>query len=330
MRQKTGYIGTYASPDSPGIFRFTIDLDTGHLSDPHLYCRVPDCKYLSLYNGLLAAPVRRDGRCGISLSDTAAAGEPAPAEVFCEESPACFVTQDANLVYTANYHEGSVRIYEKSGKTPRLLRHIEISPKAGCHQVILHGRYMLIPCLLLNRVNIYDRDQDFALAGSLEFPPGTGPRHGTIDNDFHLFLVSELSNELFVYDWQNGPLPTLRAQLPVLPAGFTSAKPPASAAIRLSPDERFLYVSTRFADVITVFELENSSNGILPRAVQQLGSGGVHPRDIVLTPGGEFLLAANRTDGSLVSFRRDPGSGKLSDPISRVPAPEAVSVVLEP
>ena len=108
--------------------------------------------------------------------------------------------------------------------------------------------------------------------GSLEFPPGTGPRHGTIDNDFRLFLVSELSNELFVYDWQNGPLPTLRAQLPVLPAGFTSAKPPASAAIRLSPDERFLYVSTRFADVITVFELENSTNGTLPRAVQQLGS----------------------------------------------------------
>lgn len=330
MRQKMGYIGTYASPDSPGIFRFSIDLDTGKLSDPALYCRVPDCKYLSLFDGLLASPVQRDGRSGISLIDTAATGEPAPAEVFYEQSPACFVTQDPNLVYTANYHEGSVRIYEKTGGTPRLLRHIEITPKAGCHQIILHGRYMLVPCLLLDRVNIYDRDQGFALAGSLEFPPGTGPRHGVIDSRSHLFLVSELSNELFLYDWQDGPLPSLRAQLSVLPTDFTSAKPPASAAIRLSPDERFLYVSTRFADVITVFELGASARDFLPRAVQQPGSGGLHPRDIVLTPGGEFLLAANRTDGGLASFRRDSESGRLTGPISRVPAPEAVSIALEP
>ena len=78
-------------------------------------------------------------------------------------------------MYTANYHEGSVRIYEKTGGTPRLLRHIEIAPKAGCHQIILHGRYMLVPCLL-DRVNIYDRDQGFALAGSLRIPARHRPQ----------------------------------------------------------------------------------------------------------------------------------------------------------
>ena len=91
------------------------------------------------------------------------------------------------------------------------------------------------------------------------------------------------------------------------PRGLHSSESPASAAIRLSPDERFLYVSTRFADVITVFELgasaRDSSRGPCS------SSGGLHPRDIVLTPGGEFLLAANRTDGGLASFAGIPRAG---------------------
>ena len=91
---------------------------------------------------------------------------------------------------------------------------------------------------------------------------------------------------------------------PILPLDAVYEEPPASAAIRLSPDQRFLYVSTRFAELITVFKI---SHGRLEQ-IQQTGCGGIHPRDMVLTPDGRYLLVANRTQGGLVELSAQPGN----------------------
>jgi 6-phosphogluconolactonase len=132
--------------------------------------------------------------------------------------------------------------------------------------------------------------------------------------------------------------------------------PAAAAAIRLSPDEKFLYVSVRERNVICVFELTAtypkvtadvtsqdepaimSAEKVLPHQkitasrltatkIQEISCGGEHPRDVVLTPDGRFVLAVNRYPGSIVSFRRDPVSGKLGQQISSINIPQAVSVV---
>ena len=329
MNTLTGYIGTYASPESLGIYRFTMDVDNGNLSKPELYYGALDCKYLSLHGTLLAAPRKRDGQAGICLLDTAGGGASLAGEAFYETAPACYVTQDDACIYTANYHEGCILVYRKSSDSLTLAKRIDIAPKAGCHQILFHNHYMLVPCLLLDTVKIYDCSRDFAPAGELRFEEGTGPRHGIFDKDHkRLFLVSELSNQLFVYslaaDTPSGPAITLEHVYPLLPGDAKYKEPPASAAIRLSPDGRFLYVSTRFADIISVFYID----GCQLKLVQQTGSGGVHPRDFTLTPDGQYLLAVNRTEGGLVSFRINPETGCLDGPCSQVPAAEAVAVIL--
>ena len=329
MNTLTGYIGTYASPESLGIYRFTMDLDNGNLSKPELYYGALDCKYLSLHGTLLAAPRKWDGQAGICPLDTAGGGASLAGEAFYETAPACYVTQDDACIYTANYHEGCILVYRKSSDSLTLAKRIDIAPKAGCHQILFHNHYMLVPCLLLDTVKIYDCSRDFAPAGELRFEEGTGPRHGIFDKDHkRLFLVSELSNQLFVYslaaDTPSGPAITLEHVYPLLPGDAKYKEPPASAAIRLSPDGRFLYVSTRFADIISVFYID----GCQLKLVQQTGSGGVHPRDFTLTPDGQYLLAVNRTEGGLVSFRINPETGCLDGPCSQVPAAEAVAVIL--
>lgn len=343
MNKLTGYLGTYASPESLGIYRFTLDLEQGVLSQPELYYNALDCKYLSLNRGFLAAPVKREGRAGICLLDVNGPHALLKGEDFQEEGTACYVTQDSTHICTGNYHEGSVLVYEKTPEGPKLLKRIDIGPKAGCHQILFHGPYMLVSCLLLDAVKVYDCAHDFSPAGELKFPQGTGPRHAVFDREHRrLFLVSELSNQVFVYAADQSPshevshspnsssgtegVPFLHLQnvYSILPDGEAYPEPPASAAVRLSPDERFLYVSTRFAEVITVYAIEGT--GL--RRIQQTGCGGNHPRDIIITPDGRYLLSVNRTQGGLVCFRLDPKSGQLLDLCSRVPAPEAVSIVL--
>lgn len=356
MNQVRGYLGTYASSRSRGIYTFTLDRETGWLSVPELYCEVPDCKYLSLWNGALAAPVKREAGAGICLIDTS--GEEGSVqivqgntninknqnsawELLTESAPSCYVTQDDSFVYTANYHEGTVLIYQKSGgrrteetrqleaRKLKLVKTVENGRGAGCHQVLLHERYLLVPCLLQDRVRLFDREQGFAPAGELIFPKGTGPRHGCFDREHkRFFLVSERSNQVFTYRVTGKPGAEafqLCECFEILNEPWEGGETPATAAVRLSPDERYLYVSTRFADVLTVYQVE----GTFLSMVQQTGSGGAGPRDVILTKDGRYLLAANRTEGGLVCFGLNPEDGCIENVCCRVPAVEAVSIVLD-
>ena len=326
MNSYQGYIGTYASPASRGIYSFSMDADTGKLSVPKLFFEAPDCKYLSLRRSLLAAPVQRPEGAGVMLLDLSGP-QPKPAGICTEEQKTpCFAVQDDTRLYTANYHEGTVLIYQKQPDGLKLMKKLLIAPGAGCHQILFHGSLMMVPCLLLDEIRLFDMDRDFAPAGVVSFPKGTGPRHGIFDSSHrHLYLVSELSNELFIYRTEGPAGFRLLESKRILSEGKTYSQPPASAAVRLSPDGQFLYVSTRFAEVITVYRLTDGK----AEFVQQADCGGIHPRDFLITPDGKFLLAANRTSGDLVSFRLDVSTGRLTDSVCTVPVPEAVAVVLD-
>lgn len=332
-----GYLGTYASPKSAGIYRFNLNRDTGILTPPELYYSGADCKYLSLRGSLLVAPIQGKDQAGICLFDTSKDRAALLGVQYREERTACYVTQDDTFVYSANYHEGTALIYEKTGQGLALHRRIEIAPGAGCHQILVHGSYLMVNCLLLDQIRFFDVTKGYAAAGVISLPKGSGPRHGVFTRDHGLFfLVGELDNRLYVYRPADRPDWELLGVYPLLESsgeggeGLSAEKPipaasPATAAIRLSPDERYVYVSIRFADVLCVYSIEN---GWL-RRVQQTGSGGKGPRDFVITKDGSFLLAANRTEGGLVCFPLDRESGRIGSARSRVEAPEAVSIVLE-
>ena len=91
MNKLTGYLGTYASPESLGIYRFSLDLKDGSLSRPELYYNAPDCKYLSLDGTMLAAPEKIGGLAGVCLLDISAKEPVLIGEAFHETAPACYV-----------------------------------------------------------------------------------------------------------------------------------------------------------------------------------------------------------------------------------------------
>ena len=74
---------------------------------------------------------------GYSHNKEEALAQPA-AECFGESSPACYAAQDDRYLYTANYHEGTILIYEityeedspdvKSGPPSRILNWLKESP----------------------------------------------------------------------------------------------------------------------------------------------------------------------------------------------------------
>ncbi|MDR1444827.1 MAG: lactonase family protein [Treponema sp.] len=158
----------------------------------------------------------------------------------------------------------------------------------------------------------------FAVVG-----PGSGPRHGV----FHpsgrfIYILHELSSTVDVFAYTGGaagrkekpgsavsvpPGPSLRhlQTISALPKRKTQ-EPSFAAAIRTGTGGKFLYTSNRGHDSITVFRI--LPGGFL-EWVDAVGTGGKHPRDFILTPGGGFLAALNKDSDNLVIFRIDRRTG---------------------
>ncbi len=366
-----GYAGTYASAENKSLWWFAVDTETGILTQPKPVLEAADSKYLfvrkqNVHVGeqehksetlactegkvqpqLLAVPRKVNGRAGLAVVNVATDPLQVVGEYGEEQDCPAYVTGDGEFWYTANYHDGGIRIYKLTEtsnfpgneKLPtailtgedaaggekncgnalanlQLIHKLETGRESGCHQIILAGPFLLACCLVRDQILIYDRTRNWQQVGTIDFPKGTGPRHGIFTRDGQtLFVVSELSNELFVF--QN--LKLVSAQ----PLLEQNDLPAAAAAIRLSPDEKFLYVSVRERNVICVFALA----GVTATKIQEVPCGGDHPRDLVLTPDGKFVLAVNRYPGSIVSFSRDQASGKIGKAVSSITIPQAVSVV---
>lgn len=320
--QYTGYLGSYLSPACAQICRFTLDAESGALSQPTPLLDAPDSKYLAMgADGLLASIVRRTDGAGVYLADLHTGRT---AEALTESISGCHVSCSGNAIYSANFHEGTVSVYTVADGAPALTQRIEIAPGAGCHQVIQHERFLLVPCMELDEIRIFDAENGFAPAGAIPFPAGSGPRHGVFDRAHRrLFVAAQKDNALYTFE--------VRADGGFLPAGRTPLLPPdtpsgsEAAAIRLSADERFLYVSVRGANRIAVLALDGTS----ARVVQLTPCGGDHPRDITLSPDERHLLAANRYSNNLVCFPVDPATGRLGAACANVTAHQSVSILFD-
>ena len=136
------------------------------------------------------------------------------------------------------------------------------------------------------------------------------------------YVVSEWSNELFVFRVQGSEF-TLMQTVTVLPEREREKNGnAAAAAIRMTKEERFLYVSVRGIDTLAVFDISGGGAAI----IQHISCGGVHPRDFILSGDERFLLVANRFEGGIVSMERNAENGMLKIPLHSVSMPEGVSL----
>ena len=303
------YAGTYTAKSSQGIYSFSFE--DGRLSSSQLFCEIKNPKYLTKKDNCLITVADFDYESGVALIN--AEGD-IKNKIAFENRTSCFITSEDDDIYTANYHTGVVTHLKLVQDELKFINSIQIQDGAGCHQILVFHDRILVPCLFLDRVFIFDRS--LKKIGSIHFNANTGPRHGVFSKDGkYLYLVSELSNELFVIETDEW---NIIHQIPVLMSKEIHVRD--TAAIRLSDDEKFIYVSTRTKDVISVIELEDHK----PTVIQTVSCGGKHPRDFVLL--GQYLLCANKNTNEVVSFKIND-DGTLGKIVDRIEVPEVVALI---
>ena len=307
--KKDLYIGTYTSSSSKGLYHAI--LEDGKFTDARLFCAIENPKYLCRYEDKIVSICDLKEGAGVTLIDLK--GNILDAIVY-EENGSCYVTQHKGRIYTANYHEGTVSCLEIKDSRFELVKKLPIKDKAGCHQVLFYKDKILIPSLFLDKIILCD--EDLCPIDEIRFPEGSGPRHGVFSRDQKtLYLVSELSNELFVIDCSNW---SIKEVLPVLENGERNVE--GTAAIRLDKQEKHLYVSTRGKNVLSVFSIDKQKAEL----IQNADCMGDHPRDFIVDE--NHLICANRFSNEIVSFELAE-DGKIKEVIDRIEVPEAVALL---
>ncbi|MCL2878607.1 MAG: lactonase family protein [Treponema sp.] len=152
--------------------------------------------------------------------------------------------------------------------------------------------------------------------------PGSGPRHLVFSPDGKLvYCVNELNSTVDVLSCCKGVLQR-KQTVSTLPEGCVQVN--TTAAIKLSADARFLYVSNRGHDSIAVFAVDKA--GLL-QLEAVIPTGGKNPRDFAIDSSGQFLLVCNQDSDTLVVFEIDPVHGTLFRKWE-YPVPSGVCVVL--
>ena len=307
MMSYTGYVGTYTSEKSEGIYAFTYKNQT--ITGVHLFTKVRNPKYLAWMNDYIVAVCDFEEGSGVAVFDLN--GNEIDHIVF-EAFTSCYVGVKDNLIFTAHFHSGDVTLLRFEDNHLELVQRTHIKDKAGCHQVIPYKDQYLVPCLFMDQIKILDKD--FKVVDEIQFEEGSGPRHAVFsDDEKYLYVVGELSNLLYVVDMHAKKVINT---VELLENGLSHVKD--TAAIRKNGD--YLYVSTRTQDVITVLHVSGKN----VERIQVTSCAGKHPRDFVIVD--DDIIVANRFSDSLSVLPIK--HAYIQSAVSTVIIPEGVSIIM--
>jgi 6-phosphogluconolactonase len=350
------YVGTYTTKQtSKGIYAYNFNATTGQLSsiglaaestDPSFVAVHPNGKFLYAVNEVGDFNGMKSGAVSAFAIDPKSGALKLLNQVSTHGAGPCFVSLDktGRFVLVANYDGGSVATFaiQEDGSLSLVKGFVQHSgsgvdkerqegPHAHWIGVSPDNRFALAADLGLDDVLVYKLDD---VRGGLtpntppfaEVKPGSGPRHLV----FHptgkfAYLVSEMSSTVtaFAYSAQKGSLSALQT-LSMLPKDYSGVREAAEIAVH--PSGKFLYASNRgTANSIAAYKID-AVKGTLT-AAGTFSTKGMIPRNFVIDPTGQFLLAANEDSGNIVVFRIDGTTGSLTPTgqVVEVPAPVCIT-----
>jgi 6-phosphogluconolactonase len=342
------YIGTFTDQaGSKGIYRSSLDTDTGKLAVPTLAVEAKSPNFLALspdYRFIFAAldstvgsyRVRADGTL-LPLNEQPSGGG-VPCYVSLDES--------ARHLFVANYVGGNIAAFAVhpdgtigdrtalisfTGSGPDATR--QTKPYAHSVYVDPEGKFVYACDLGSDHVWIFRlrAERPFlvpAVPPSAQVPPGSGPRHLAFSpNGKFVYVVSEMGLGVTVFsrNSSSGALTALETVSNLPPDTPTTGS--TAAEIFCHPSGRWLYVSTRGADKISVFAI--APDGKL-NLTQSVPAGVKVPRSFALDPMGKWLVTAGQGDNRLAVLRIDQATGQLTATDQAIPVPAPVCVLFVP
>ncbi len=239
------------------------------------------------------------------------------------------LSPDGRFLFASDYQNAQLLAYQIDIETGQLsapvcvIQHEGRGPhptrqsSAHIHSAVCapDGQWLCVADLGLDTLTAYPLTPHGVVDSPRVSPmrPASGPRHLL----FHpalpncAYLVNELACTVTVLDYADGRF-TPRQEAPL---AENVNEGDTAAALRLSPDGRFLIASVRGADILTVFAV--AQDGTLS-CRREFACGTVGPRDFNFLPGGRLLACGGEKSGEVAFFAYDPATGDLAPRAARL------------
>jgi 6-phosphogluconolactonase len=344
-------IGTYTNGTSKGIYTYRFYEQTGQIAALSSIEGVDNPSYLCVSdNNKNVYAVNENDKGGVSsFTFDAVTGE----MKFINKQPSggsapCYISvdKDQKNLFVANYSSGSLEVLpiNKDGSigTPsQLIQDAGSGPnkdrQAGphVHTAVLspNEKYLLYSDLGTDKLNIerYHASKPQPLTPAdvpfVSVTPGNGPRHIAFSADSkYVYLIQEMGGMINAYNYDNGKLNQIQS-VSMLQKDFKGQV--GAADIHISPDSLFLYASNRGdANEIVVYNIDPSNGQLIYNS--RFSTQGKSPRNFVIDPSGRYLLVANQNSDSVVVFRINKATGKLTNVVARLNIGNPVCLKLVP
>lgn len=239
-------------------------------------------------------------------------------------------------IYVSSYHDGTLDVFHLNQNDQ--LSHVQRLEFEGSgvheNQDASHVHFaglnaeesLLYMCDLgTDTVSTFKLDDDgkLALSSELHLTPGTGPRHLVLHPGLpYAYIVGELNCTTTVAEIsQTGELEVIQT-IQNIPTEHVEDS--AGAAIRITRDGKFLYTSTRFHNVLTVYEVD-PHDGTLT-LVQTVDTVGQIPRDFTLDETERYILIPHQDSDHITIYERNAESGELKFINNQTRASECVCI----
>ena len=205
---------------------------------------------------------------------------------------ACHLCVEKDDVYIVNYLSGNIVkngeiIEQRQGKSVHPIRQSE--PHTHFVGGTVDG-YLVVCDLGTDTLAIYDKN--LRLISESKAPSGYGIRHLVFSKDGkYMYAANELVPSVSVFEYAKG-----KAELVNTVKINCKNEKANGAAIRLSDDGKYLYVSLREENAICVYQVSGKSLTLL----QKTDCGGNSPRDFDIC--GNNLIVCNEKSGNVVVY----------------------------
>lgn len=202
----------------------------------------------------------------------------------------------------------------------------ERGPRAHCTVHLPDSNRVLVCDLGDDRLKVFDRDAAGRLAERPELAAvlseRSGPRHVAVTPSGQWAVVNgECIGKVCLLDLREDA-PRVVHTVNALPERVVDQA--SGAALRLGPRGKMVYCTDRNFSVIVTLRLDERAGKLVLRDTYP--SGGESPRDLALSPKGDWLLTANTNDDSVGVFRVDPRGGLVHfRTIRKIPSPTTIA-----
>lgn len=309
MKNYYGLIGGYATNSQEGIYSF--NLKDSRLSNIKLKAEINNPTYLC-NNDRLFSVCSKDDMGGIAMVNLIAKNNPIIDSNLSEGKQPCYISIDPRkkFIFSANYHTGEIKLYSYTSNKINLLDTFKGNENSKMHFVssIPKTNKGIAIDLGNDEIIVFDYAYEISkdIHKSIKLKPGCGPRHLVFHPSMKfIFVFTEYSNEVVTIELTSELELNVISYTKTLPKGFECES--YGAAIRISNDGNYIFVSNRGHNSIGVLEFNEDNKSLTLK--DTYSTFGDHPRDFNLTPDDNFLLIANTFSNSLTSYAHDLHGG---------------------